>query len=183
MLTSEYPARVAGQGEIARTLAAHGLTADFAAAARRPRPAATFEGQMHRIATSGRVVADLRRRFTVDLRQRRFIERLVDHALAEQERADEPAVAPALRNVTDEECIAYAAAGGGAWGSFAAFRRKFAGDLMVPEPAVALAPAPAPPAPPRRPSGPRPAPAPAPAPRRRTSPPLVIRREGAAAHG
>ena len=176
MQTADYPARVAGQGDIVRTLAAHGLTADFAAAARRPRPAATFEGQMHRIATSGRVVADLRRRFTVDLRQRRFIERLVDHALAEQERADEPAVAPSTRPPTAEECIAYAAAGGGAWGTFATFRRRFAGDPVMPatpEPA-----APAPTAPPRRPREPRPTQAPAT--KRRTAPPLVIARRATA---
>ena len=180
MQTAEYPARRAGQVEIAQAMQALGLRPDWRLADRRPPPADTFDEQTARIAMSREVVRLVRQRMPITNDERYLLYRLVDRAMAERERQTRPAVAPAMRNVTDEECIAYAAAGGGAWGTFAAFRRRFAGDPVVPEPAVAVAPAAAPPAPPRRPSGPRPAPAPAP--KRRTAPPLVIARR-VAAHG
>jgi len=165
--------------EIAQAMQSLGLRPDWRFADRRPPPADTFDEQAERIAMSGRAVRMVRLRVPIMLDEQRLVERLCDRAMAERERVAEPAVAQASRPPTAEECIAYAAAGGGAWGTFATFKRRFAGDPVMPAtPEPATPAAPAPPAPPRRPREPRPTPAPAM--KRRTAPPLVIARRATA---
>ena len=180
MCGQEYRPCGAVQCEIAQALLACGLTADFTASSRRPPPAATLPEQLERVAIAMRVVAAVRRRLPVDLGRRRYIERVVDHAIV----ARSPRAPRAVTGATSAAVIAYAAAGGGMSGSFAEFRMRFTGDdLQGPheddvEPVVMPAPQARPQAATRRPQAPvdhRLQPSP--------KPPLVIRRRRAAAHG
>ena len=90
---------------------------------------------MRRIELSAKVLARIRTNVPVGADDRRLIERLVDSASARREDLERPA--PQSREpVADSVVIAYAAAGGGAVGTFESFRRRFLSDAELLEPAV-----------------------------------------------
>jgi hypothetical protein len=73
-----------------------GLEADYAAAIRRPPPAATFAEQQRRIDAGRTVLALVRRRCTVRPDDRLLIGRLVDGACARLEEAERDTAEPAI---------------------------------------------------------------------------------------
>jgi hypothetical protein len=120
---------------IGESLSFYGLDANPAAVNVRPAPARTVAEQMRRIALSAKVLARIRTNVPVGADDRRLIERLVDSASARREDLEQPA--PQTRMpVGDSVVIAYAAAGGGAVGTFESFRRRFLSSAELLEPAV-----------------------------------------------
>jgi len=123
------------QTAVSAALEFYGLEADPAAANLRPGPAQTFADQMRRIDLGGKVVALVRRSVPVSGDDRLLIERLVDSACPRLEEAEQPAP-PSRQPAHESAVIAYAAAGGGAVGTFESFRRTFVSDAALLEPAV-----------------------------------------------
>jgi hypothetical protein len=130
-----YCADPALQTSIVDALRFYGLEPNPAAASRRPAPARTYGEQVRRIDLAGKVLALVRRQVPVGADDRRLIERLVDSACQRIEDVDRSA-SPTRKPVGDAVVIAYAAAGGGAVGTFESFRRRFLSDAELLEPAV-----------------------------------------------
>jgi hypothetical protein len=131
-----YCADPALQTAIVDALEFYGLEANPAAASRRPRPAATLEEQLGRVAAAREVVALVERSVPVGADDRRLIERLVDSACQRIEEAENPTAPPRYAGASVAAVIAYAAAGGGLIGSFESFRRTFVSDADLLEPTV-----------------------------------------------
>ena len=129
-----YCADLALQTAVFAALEFYGLDPAPAAANRRPQPAGTLAEQMRRIDLGGKVLALVRRSVPVGGDDRLLIERLVDSACQRIEQP-EPA-APRCAGATAAAVIAYAAAGGGAVGSFDSIRRSFTSGAELLEPAV-----------------------------------------------
>lgn len=123
------------QTAVSAALEFYGLEADPAAANRRPGPAQTFADQMRRIDLGGKVVALVRRSVPVGGDDRLLIERIVDSACRRLEEAERPAP-PSRQPPHESVVIAYAAAGGGAVGTFESFRRTFVSDAELFEPVI-----------------------------------------------
>jgi hypothetical protein len=131
-----YCADPALQTSIVDALRFYGLEPNPAAANRRPAPARTLGEQIRRIALAGEVLALVRRQTPVGANDRRLIERLVDSA---SERTEDVDCSPPGSSCAGASCsavVAYAAAGGGAVGSFESFRRRFLSGAALSEPAV-----------------------------------------------
>jgi hypothetical protein len=111
-----------------------GLTVDPSAAIRRPAPARTIAEQFRRIDIGRKVLAEVRQSVPVGLDDRPLIERFVDAACDRLEEADRPQAAPSCPGATVAAVIAYAAAGGGAVGSFESFHRSFVSRADAAEP-------------------------------------------------
>jgi hypothetical protein len=120
---------------IGESLSFYGLDANPAAVNVRPAPARTIAEQMRRIDLSAKVLARIRTNVPVGADDRRLIERLVDSASVRLEDLEQSAP-PSRSPVADSVVIAYAAAGGGAVGTFESFRRRFLSSAELLEPAV-----------------------------------------------
>lgn len=129
-----YSADPALQTAIGSAFSVYGLDPNPTAANHRPAPARTFAEQLRRIILGSEVLALVRRQVPVGADDRQLIERLVDSACQRLEHAEE--AAPRYAGATAAAVIAYAAAGGGAVGSFESFRRRFLSDAELLEPAV-----------------------------------------------
>jgi hypothetical protein len=129
-----YCADSALETAIVDALEFYGLEANPADASRRPSPARTLAEQMRRIDIGRDVLALVRRQVPVAPDDRRLILRRVDSACQPLEEADRPKP-PQREPASDAAVIAYIAAGGGAVGSFEYFRRTFASDTELLEPA------------------------------------------------
>jgi hypothetical protein len=123
---------------IGEALGFYGLETNLAAASRRPVPARTLGEQTRRIDLAGKVLALVRQKVAVGADDRRLIERLVDSACQRLEDVDLGPPVPRC-SASTAAVVAYAAAGGGALGSFESFRRRFTSpaELLEPE-AVAI---------------------------------------------
>jgi hypothetical protein len=153
-----YCADPALQTAVHTALELYGLQPDPAAVSRRPRPAATLERQLERVRAGRNVIALVERTVPVGADGRRLIERLVDSAFQRIEEAEDPVEASRCSTATEAAVIAYAAAGGGAIGSFESFRLTFTSTADLLEPAVdrqEVKPPPLTTNPTRRPTGPR----------------------------
>jgi hypothetical protein len=131
-----YCADPALQTAVHTALELYGLQPDPAAVSRRPRPAATLERQLERVRAGRNVIALVERTVPVGADGRRLIERLVDSAFQRIEEAEDPVEASRCSTATEAAVIAYAAAGGGAIGSFESFRLTFTSTADLLEPAV-----------------------------------------------
>ena len=129
-----YCADPALQTSIVDALRFYGLEPSPAAANRRPAPARTYGEQVRRIDLTGKVLALVRRQVPVGADDRRLIERLVDSACQRIKDVDRPVLGESCTGATVPAMIAYAAAGGGAIGSFESFRRSFVSDTELFEP-------------------------------------------------
>lgn len=127
-----YFADPALQTAIGSALSFYGLDPSPTAANRRPAPARTFAEQMQRIALGSEVLALVRQQVPIGADDRRLIERLVDSACELSEHGEPES--PRYAGATAAAVIAYAAAGGGAVGSFESFRRRFLSDAELLEP-------------------------------------------------
>jgi len=114
----------------------HGLEADPVAVNRRPKPAGDLGDQTQRIEIGEQVVALVRRQVPVRPDDRRLIQRLVDSACARAEAAERTPSDRTPDPVSLAAVIAYAAAGGGAVGSFERFVLTFVSDACLREPPV-----------------------------------------------
>ncbi len=121
---------------IEESLEFYGLTPSPTAANRRPLPAKTLGDQMRRVALGRNVVALVARSVPVGRENRRLIERLVDSACQRIEEAERPALGSKYAGTGEAAVVAYAAAGGGAIGTFESFRRTFASSAELLEPVV-----------------------------------------------
>jgi hypothetical protein len=130
-----YCANPALQTAIVDAFEFYGLDVARAAADRRQRPAGNLGEQARRIDLGGKVLAMIRRQVPVGADDRLLIERLVDSACTRQEQPA-PAARPRYADASAAAVIAYAAAGGGAIGSFESFRRSFVSSAELLEPAV-----------------------------------------------
>jgi hypothetical protein len=131
-----YCADPALQTAIVEALEFYGLEPDPAAVNRRPRPAGTLAEHFERIDLGRKVLALVRRRVPVAAGDRLLIERLVDSACQRSEAAELEPAGARCSGASEAAVIAYAAAGGGAVGSFESFRRRFVSDAELLEPAV-----------------------------------------------
>jgi hypothetical protein len=131
-----YCADPALQTSIVDALRFYGLEPSPAATNRRPAPARTYGEQVRRIDLAGKVLALVRRQTPVGADDRRLIERLVDSACERTEGVDRPPLGSSCAGASCSAVVAYAAAGGGAVGSFESFRRRFLSDAELLEPAV-----------------------------------------------
>lgn len=131
-----YCADPALQTAVHAALEFYGLQPDPAAASRRPRPAATLENQLERVRLARAVLGMVRRSVPVSADDRLLIERLVDSAFQRIEEAEQPPEASRCSTATEAAVIAYAAAGGGALGSFDSFQLTFTSTADLLEPAV-----------------------------------------------
>ena len=131
-----YCADPALQTAIVEALEFYGLEPDPAAVNRRPRPAGTLAEHLERIDLGRKVLALVRRRVPVAAGDRLLIERLVDSACQRSEAAELEPAGARCSGASEAAVIAYAAAGGGAVGSFESFRRRFVSDAELLEPAV-----------------------------------------------
>lgn len=131
-----YCADPALQTAVVAALESYGLEANPAAASRRPQPARTFAEQMRRIDLGERVLALVRQTVPVGADDRRLIGRLVDSACQRIEDVERPVLGESCSGATVPALIAYAAAGGGAIGSFESFRRRFVSHAELLEPVV-----------------------------------------------
>lgn len=122
------------QTAVSAALEFYGLEPNPFAVNRRLRPARTFGEQMRRATLGSEVFALVRQSVPVGEDDRRLIYRLVDSACQRVEDG-EPA-APANTGATAAAVIAYAAAGGGAVGSFESFRRTFVSSAELFEPVI-----------------------------------------------
>lgn len=129
-----YCADPALQTAVESALDFYGLEAAPGGGAYPPKPARTFAEQLRRIDLGRKVLAMVRQYGPVGADDRRLIERLVDSACQRLEQAEE--AAPRYAGATAAAVIAYAAAGGGAVGSFESFQRSFLSDAELLEPAV-----------------------------------------------
>lgn len=133
-MNGDYYANLALQTAVSAALDFYGLEPHPFAVNRRPEPAKTFGEQMRRATLGSEVFALVRQSVPVGEDDRRLIYRLVDSScqwLKDGERA-----APANTGATASAVIAYAAAGGGAVGSFESFRRTFVSSAELLEPVV-----------------------------------------------
>ena len=124
-----YCADPALQKAVESALFFYGLEAAPGGGAGRPKPARTLAEQMRRIDLGGKVLAHVGRQGPVGADDRRLIERLVDSACQRLEQAEQ--AAPRYAGASAAAVIAYAAAGGGAVGSFDSFRRSFLSDAEL----------------------------------------------------
>lgn len=116
-----YCADTALQTAVAEVLESLGLQPDPADVEARPSPARTSREQFERIGRSSYVLAEVRRRLPVSENDRRLLYRLVDAASRRLEDQRRPPPAAATLEPTEQDVSAYAAAGGGCVGTFAAF--------------------------------------------------------------
>lgn len=120
---------------IVEALQIWGLAADPAAVNRRPPPARTAADQLRRIDLGGQVLALVRQSVPVGPDDRLLIERLVDSACQRIENQGQPA-RTRTSGATSAAVTAYAAAGGGSFGSFESFRRRFISSADLLEPVI-----------------------------------------------
>jgi hypothetical protein len=123
-----YCADPALEMAIVDALQFYGLEANPADASRRPSPARTVGEQFHRIDLGRKVLALVRRQVAVGPDGRLLIGRLVDSACQRLEEAEQPARVAMYPDASEAAVVAYAAAGGGAIGTFESFRRTFLSD-------------------------------------------------------
>lgn len=135
-MVGTYCADPALQTAVSAALEFYGLEPDPAAASRRPRPAATLEGQLERLRVGRDVLALVRRSVPVGAGDRLLIERLVDSACQRLEEAEHPPAPQRYADASVAAVVAYAAAGGGMIGTFESFRRTFVSDAELLEPIV-----------------------------------------------
>jgi len=157
-MIGSYCADPALETAVRSALEFYGLEANPAAANRRPNPARTLGEQMRRIDLGGKVLALVRRHVPVGPDDRALICRLVDSACGRAEDQEQPRPASTVEGATAAAVVAYAAAGGGAVGSFDSFRRRFLSPDDSLEPVIDRQDVPPPPLttnPTRRPTGPR----------------------------
>jgi hypothetical protein len=138
-MVGAYCADPALQTAVEAALNSFGLEADPAAVNRRPPPAWTAAEQMRRIDLGRKVVALVRQWVPVGADDRRLIERLVDSAFQRPEEAEAPRTGDRYTGATEAAVVAYAAAGGGAIGTFEEFRRTFTSSAELLEPPAAPA--------------------------------------------
>ena len=131
-----YCADPALETAIVDALEFYGLEASPAVPNRRTPPAGTLGEQMRRTALGSEVLALVRRSAPVGEDDRRLIYRIVDSACQRSEEADLPARVRGTAGASIAAVVAYAAAGGGALGSFESFRRTFVSSAELLEPAV-----------------------------------------------
>jgi hypothetical protein len=124
------------QMAIVAALESYGLEAVPAALDRRPAPARTLADQFSRIDLGGKVLALVGRQVPVGPDDRLLIDRMVDSACQRIEDVDLEPVGSRCSGASTAAVIAYAAAGGGAVGSFDSFRRRFVSSAELLEPAV-----------------------------------------------
>jgi len=124
------------QTAVAEVLESYGLEPDAAAASRKTPPAATLEDQIERIAVCRLVVAAVDRIVPVGEDDRRLIRRLVDSAQHRIEKASYSPRTTGCEGATTAGLVAYVAAGGGGFGTFAEFRQLWTSDQDLLEPAV-----------------------------------------------